>query len=166
MRGSRVLVCGSRTWGVGDMETDPWHPKDPQFDAKTPEAFMTIAVLDGLFVQHDIGYAVSHLDPFVLIEGGAPGADSIAWWWAESAPTHRYEVDRFQHLHFPAKWHEEDGSFRKWAGPERNQKMLREGRPDLVIAFTHDLQQSKGTANMIKISKEAGVPVYIIGEYK
>lgn len=167
MRKSRVLVCGSRTWGVTDPDdVDPWRPTKPQFDHTSLEALMTISLLDGLYTDHSIGYAVAHLDPFVIIEGGAPGADSMAWWWATQAPTHHYESDRFQHLHFPAKWFEENGEFRRWAGPERNKKMLEEGRPDLVIACTHDLSQSRGTSHMVKISREAGIPVYILGEVK
>lgn len=41
--------------------------------------------------------------------------------------------------------------------------MLEEGEPDLVIAFSDNLSESRGTAMMCKLAKEAGVPVYVIG---
>jgi hypothetical protein len=40
--------------------------------------------------------------------------------------------------------------------------MLVESKPDLVLAFP--TKRSKGTWNMVKIAKEAGVPVRVIGE--
>lgn len=43
MRKSRVLVCGSRTWGVTDPDdVDPWRPTKPRFDRTSLEALMTI----------------------------------------------------------------------------------------------------------------------------
>ena len=56
---------------------------------------------------------------------------------------------------FHADW---DTHGRK-AGPLRNIQMLEEGKPNMVIAFP--TPTSKGTWHMVKISKEAGVPVYI-----
>ncbi len=52
---------------------------------------------------------------------------------------------------FPADW---DTLGRK-AGPIRNVQMLEEGRPDLIIAFPG----ARGTAHMMRISREAGVEV-------
>jgi hypothetical protein len=41
--------------------------------------------------------------------------------------------------------------------------MLREGRPDLVVAFTvGPLAQSRGTADMVRRAQEAGVPVHLV----
>jgi hypothetical protein len=45
----------------------------------------------------------------------------------------------------------------------RNVQMLEEGHPDLVLAFSDNLEESKGTAMMVKLAKDAGVPVYVIG---
>jgi hypothetical protein len=42
------------------------------------------------------------------------------------------------------------------AGPARNAKMLRDGKPDMVIAF----KGGRGTANMVKQATEAGVTVF------
>jgi len=46
------------------------------------------------------------------------------------------------------------------AGPLRNKKMLEE-KPDLVVAFTTDIETSRGTANMVKQARQAGIPVVI-----
>ena len=51
----------------------------------------------------------------------------------------------------PAKWKLHG----KAAGPIRNQLMLVEHKPDMVLAFPG----GKGTANMIKIARWNGVPI-------
>jgi len=83
-----------------------------------------------------------------IIEGGARGADSLASKWA-------YEHEEMANRGFLADW----DRFGKAAGYIRNKQMLVEGQPHVVIAFPG----GKGTANMIKQAKEAGVPV---GEIK
>jgi len=55
---------------------------------------------------------------------------------------------------FPADW-ETHG---KAAGPIRNQRMLDEGRPDLVVAFPG----GRGTSDMVARAKRAGVEVMMI----
>jgi len=79
----------------------------------------------------------------LIIEGGADGADTLARKWAE-----RNEIP---HLEFPAQWKKLGPK----AGPIRNQQMLDEGKPDMVIAFPG----GKGTAHMVKIAQEANIPV-------
>lgn len=98
-----------------------------------------------------------HLDglgagPHTVIDGMARGADSlgnraamILW------PT-------INHLRYPAQWQR----YGRGAGPVRNQQMLTEGRPDLVLAFHDDLEHSKGTAHMVRIARKAGVSVRVI----
>lgn len=83
-----------------------------------------------------------------LIEGGATGADRIARRWANE---HRVPTDTFA-----AEW----SLHGKAAGPIRNRTMLREGKPDVVIAFPG----GAGTAHMVKIAKAAGVEVLIVTE--
>ena len=39
--------------------------------------------------------------------------------------------------------------------------MLEEGKPDKVLAFHEDIESSKGTKHMVKISQEAGIPVEV-----
>ena len=56
-------------------------------------------------------------------------------------------------LSYPAEWNK----FGRAAGPMRNKRMLIDGKPDMVFAFHDDIENSKGTANMIKITREAGI---------
>lgn len=78
-----------------------------------------------------------------LIAGGANGADALAIDWA------RKEQVKFQV--FNADW-EALGSK---AGPIRNQQMLDEGKPDIVMAFPG----GKGTADMVRRALAAGVSI-------
>lgn len=59
----------------------------------------------------------------VLIDGDARGADRLAGEWARARG--------IENLKFVADW---AGQGRA-AGPIRNERMLREGKPDLVIVF-------------------------------
>ena|SRR5260221_10634670 len=88
----------------------------------------------------------------VIIEGEARGADSLG----------KKEALRLGLLvlAFPAQW----DIHGKAAGPIRNQKMLKEGKPDLVLAFHNDIEHSKGTKHMVQIARKAGVPVEIISD--
>jgi hypothetical protein len=79
----------------------------------------------------------------ILIHGGAHGADEGAASWGES--------ENIPVRCFPAEWKKHG----KAAGPLRNEKMLREGNPDVVIAF----DGGRGTANMIGLAESAGIPV-------
>ena len=87
------------------------------------------------------------LKPSVVIEGGARGADRLA---AKVAHELGIKV-----LEFPAQW----AKFGRSAGYRRNHQMLIEAKPDLVVAFP--LGVSRGTWNMVHISREAGVPVRV-----
>ena len=86
----------------------------------------------------------------VVIDGVARGADSLGHICALDL---NCETERY-----PADW-EKHG---KAAGPIRNQQMLNEGKPDLVLAFHSDLLKSKGTKNMVEIAMKAGVEVRVI----
>jgi len=78
-----------------------------------------------------------------IIHGGATGADALADDWAV---VNWVPVDEFK-----ADW-ARDG---KAAGPLRNQRMLVDGRPDLVVAFPG----GRGTADMVRRARAAGVEV-------
>jgi len=82
---------------------------------------------------------------FVLIHGGARGADSLSGLWAEARQVSDVRV-------YKADWE----THKRSAGHIRNQKMLTESRPHVIIAF----EGGKGTAHMVSIGKKAGVPVY------
>jgi hypothetical protein len=88
-----------------------------------------------------------------LVHGGAPGADSLA--------DQLWTGDKLES--FPAEWGvHDDGCYHRprsdgscpAAGPRRNRQMLAAGA-DLVIAFPG----GRGTADMVSIAREAGVPV-------
>lgn len=83
----------------------------------------------------------------VIIEGGAKGADTIARELARQLGFHVLE--------FPANWKH----LGKAAGPVRNERMLKEGNPEAVLAFYTDMSTSKGTKNMVMQATKAGIKV-------
>jgi hypothetical protein len=108
---------------------------------------MVSVVLTGLLVQQDVAH-------FVLIEGGTQGADACAAKWVASLV-----IPAVEHRQYPADW----DKYGKAAGPIRNAQMLREGKPNLVVAFTDDLTTSRGTRNMVEQAQKAGVETWVIG---
>jgi predicted Rossmann-fold nucleotide-binding protein len=84
----------------------------------------------------------------LVIHGGAQGADSLAKFWAQAHHKRQWE--------FRAQWKK----YGMRAGPLRNQKMLDEGRPDLVVAFPG----GRGTADMVARARKAGVEVIEVSE--
>jgi hypothetical protein len=100
------------------------------------------------------GLYLKYGDDLRVIHGGAPGLDNMAGEVAtEILGVSKVEV-------FPADWTRLGNA----AGPVRNRQMLEES-PDLVVAFHNDLWgKSKGTKDMVLISREAKIPVYLISE--
>ena len=86
----------------------------------------------------------------VVIHGAAPGADTLA---GEAARAMGIPVQAF-----PADW----DRYGRAAGPIRNQRMLDEGHPDLVLAFHDDIASSRGTADMFRRALAAGVQVRLV----
>lgn len=84
-----------------------------------------------------------------VISGAAAGADTLA---AKCAKIHGMSLQEYE-----ADW----DSYGKAAGPIRNKAMLVDGLPDIVIAFHDSISTSKGTANMIKQARKAGLVVYL-----
>lgn len=80
----------------------------------------------------------------VVVHGAARGADQLAGAWARCMG--------IEERPYPALWGGYDGHR---AGPIRNQKMLDQERPDLVVAFPG----GRGTADMVARSQAAGVRV-------
>ena len=111
--GKRILVCGGRSYA--DPNAVAW-------------------ALDGIQAREGIA---------CLIEGGADGADKLAWLYAthRNIPVHT----------FPAAW----GRYGKAAGPMRNRMMIEFGKPDIVIAFPG----GAGTADMVRQAKKAKLHV-------
>lgn len=78
-----------------------------------------------------------------VITGDATGADH----WAESWAW----MQKIKHLKFAADW----TGYGRAAGPIRNQIMIDEAKPTLCIKFPG----GKGTADMIRRAKKAGIKV-------
>jgi YspA, cpYpsA-related SLOG family len=79
----------------------------------------------------------------VVIEGDARGVDRIAGEWARS---HNIEL-----IEYPANW-ERDG---RHAALIRNEHMLTDGKPDLVVAFPG----GSGTSHTCWKAEQASIPV-------
>lgn len=122
---TRVLVCGGRDFENYDL---------------------FVRIMDRFWMENvPISGPTGHRDrcPLTLISGGARGADKMA---------ERYAIFRGHDVEvFEPDWLTYGNS----AGPIRNQQMLDEGKPDLVIAFPG----GTGTANMIELAEKAGVKV-------
>ena len=99
---------------------------------------LMISVLDRLHTEK----------PFtMLIHGNARGADRIADDWAScrGVPREPYGIPQ-------GEWDE----IGKKAGPLRNQRMLDEGNPDLVVAFPG----GGGTKDLVSRAVKAHVPLH------
>lgn len=131
----KVLCCGSRDWT--DRET--------------------------------ISRVLSGLPMGTIIVHGAceKGADALVH---EEAVAMSLGEKRFLIAPYPADW---DGyaakGQRNAAGPARNSKMIREEHPDKfgvliseVFAFTNNLERSRGTYDMVKKARAAGIKVNIV----
>ena len=123
----RVLVCGGRNYNDKNKVYNTLYDLCDEFNLWS--------------IPDEYGNKLP--GPITIIHGKATGADTLAEDWAVVNWTGLEE--------YPADW----ATHGKAAGYLRNAKMLRDGKPDLVVAFPG----GKGTANMIKIAKEAGVPV-------
>jgi hypothetical protein len=99
------------------------------------EAALVLDVLSQLHRHYAIG---------ALIHGAATGADRHAGHWAM--------VHSVQQIIFPANWK----SHGLLAGPERNTRMLTEGKPDALVAFPG----GKGTVDMVKKAKTYGLAIW------
>lgn len=121
----RVLVCGGR-------EFDDW----PLF-CKTMDKLFEVNGLNNqsVFETREI--------PIYIIHGNAIGADFLARVWCN--------LWGFKELRYPADWRKHG----KAAGAIRNQQMLDEGQPDIVVAFPG----GTGTADMVRRAKKIGVEV-------
>jgi predicted Rossmann-fold nucleotide-binding protein len=96
------------------------------------------------YADRETVYAeLAKLDPDVVIEGGALGADKLAFDWARlngrGSVTHE------------ADW----AKLGAKAGPIRNAEMLRLSEPDMVLAFPG----GRGTADMVRRAEKAGIRV-------
>lgn len=90
---------------------------------------------------------MDELKPTFIIQGGASGADSLAVDYAECLG--------IPYKTYPAQWSTHGPA----AGPIRNQEMIDDGKPDVVVAFPG----GRGTADMVRRAKKAGLNVIEVG---
>lgn len=87
--------------------------------------------------------------PAVVVHGGAYGADRMAENWAIESQVEKVVA-------YPAIW-KRDGNK---AGPLRNQRMLDDARPDVVISFPG----GRGTADMVRRARAtSGITLIDLG---
>ena len=95
-------------------------------------------------VYDELNRLDAHGDVTAIIHGAAKGADSAAGRWARPQ-------QHIEEIRFPADWKKHG----KAAGPIRNNRMIAEGKPDMVLAFPG----CRGTQNMVAAAKANGVVV-------
>lgn len=137
----KILVCGGRNFA------------NPIPNIRTPENQKAInqysfvqAVLNKIVNSVSSNYNPRdnwHPTDVTIISGKARGVDSAA---ADFATISFCQLEEY-----PADWNK----YPKAAGPIRNQQMLDEGKPNLVVAFPG----GRGTADMVRRARKAGVEV-------
>lgn len=78
-----------------------------------------------------------------IVQGGATGADTLARLWAEE--------NNVSCVTMHADWKREG----RLAGIKRNQAMIDQHKPDMVLQFPG----GKGTADMVKRARKSDIPV-------
>lgn len=129
----RIIVCGSRDWGVAN----PRHE-----ESAVKRALQECACI------HDFlsWYRYLHVQGIEIITGDGTGADQVGKRWAIS--------NGIEHRSFPAKW----DLYGRAAGPIRNREMAIYGADDCVAFWDGE---STGTKSMIGLARDHGIPVTI-----
>lgn len=100
-------------------------------------------------IERALNYVHSEFGPITrLAQGGAPGADRWAVYWAG--------CHGIRYITYSAQW----DLFGPAAGPKRNEEMLQKEQPDLVVAFPG----GRGTANCIQLAELLKIQVLKFGE--
>ncbi len=101
-----------------------------------------------------------HPDRLVVVEGAATGADRAAHRWCE-----QHRLPAWRHRCYPVAWNAERQRRPRswqWTGPERNQRMLLDEEPRLVIAFHEDFDPATGdTSDTCLRALLLGIPVWL-----
>jgi hypothetical protein len=95
---------------------------------------------------------IKKLNPEVIIHGGARGVDYIAGKVGEHL--------KIKVIIYPAQWH----IYGKAAGTIRNLQMIEEGKPDFILGFHTDIENSKGTKHMMRQAVKYQIPYKLIEE--
>jgi len=136
----RVLVCGGRAYGAIPHHTSPGGEMNEAIVRATAERKRLSDILDELHAKQ--GFSV-------VICGNEGSAERLATQWAS-----RHQIQIVAVPGGPA------GRQRKGLGatPERNERLLRSGKPDLVVAFPG----GEATQHMIGLAKASNIPVRLI----
>lgn len=129
----RVLICGDRNWD--DQKTVDQTLRELEVELNG----------DGDRIE-------------VVIEGGQVSYDGNRRYGGDYQGKVAAMKMGIPVMEFVANWE----YFKKAAGPIRNQWQLDFGEPEMVLAFHSDIENSKGTKDMVKRAKKAGVRVRII----
>ena len=132
----KVCVCGGREFGSIRVRDENDFPREAKRRG-VAEVRKLFDFLDALHSETPISE---------IIHGGARGADTQAGLWA------RWRTVAVRV--FEANWEQEG----KAAGVLRNQLMLEEGRPDLLVAFSG----GRGTADCVLRARKMGIPVRVV----
>lgn len=146
----RVLVTGSRDWapelyrsaqGKGDHPSykrlrDDWVKITSEDKDTMIEAFRA--------ARQKAGDA-----RMVIVQGGASGADNLAWALGEIADNCEVETHR-------ALWNRQGNTYNRAAGFERNARMVETG-VDLCIGFFKRGAGNRGTKHCFDLAAKAGV---------
>lgn len=81
----------------------------------------------------------------LIIEGGAPGVDTMVKRRAQKRNVHVAEIEALWNTRY------------RYAGPQRN-AMMAALDPHEVIAFHENINESKGTAGMLELAEKLGIP--------
>lgn len=141
----KILVCGGRSFA--DLSTSE-KKKDKKSIAQynfVMQELHKITEEFSKFYKPDDNWLPSDI---TIISGGARGVDSVAIDFAV--------VNWCPFVEFKADWKKHGKS----AGPIRNQAMIDEGKPDLVVAFPG----GAGTADMVHRAAKNNIPVRVINE--
>lgn len=133
----RVLVTGGRNYAN----------KERALGKEGEEARTILAAVER--ERERIWQVLWTLGPMVVIEGAAKGTDQAAYEWAREAGV------------MPCRFRAEWTRYGNYAGVRRNGVMLREGQPDLVLAFPG----GRGTRDMVERARKAGVPVLLSADW-
>src|SRR5687768_3318984 len=113
----RLLVCGSRDW---------------------EDIYLVNKEINRVIVESGARH-----DNVLIIQGGAPGADTIARILCEEDLGYACAT-----FYAPWIWAKKMFDTPRSAGPRRNGWMIRWGNPNYVLAFHPYLPNSRGTKNL------------------
>lgn len=137
----KILVCGGR-----DFANPKPYDHSPENKKAMDEYRFVQEELVKIVNKHSKEYNPDDNwlpTDITIISGGARGVDSAA---IDFATVHFCKLEVFK-----ADWNKHG----KAAGPIRNQQMLDEGKPDLVVAFPG----GRGTQHMVRITEKSQVVV-------